>query len=469
MPFHIAPNGFVLTVSGMNADTIAAIASPPGRGAVALIRISGDHSLEIVRKIYRGCADLPPRSRFQHLGEIFDPQTGDVIDQVLMTHFPAPHSFTGEEVVEIGCHGGMLVTKAILDALYQSGAEPAQPGAFSQRAFLNGKIDLTQAEAIMDLISAKTELARRAANRQLRGGLGTEVESLRQNLIGLIAQVEAWIDFPEDDIDTDSQSALLARLDEILTRMDSLLATAEQGRFLREGVRTVIAGPPNAGKSSLLNLLLGFDRAIVNEAAGTTRDTIEEMINLNGFPIRLIDTAGIRDDGVSVEMEGILRSHNEIRQADLVLLVIDSSVSAEALQSIPIPQDNTRVMKILNKSDLPTHPDWKECHAESCTSISCLTGSGKDKVSAAIASLLSGETGAFATGDIVAINARHQHCLLTAESELAAARHKITGSESPEFIAVDLRSSLDAIGEIVGKTDIDEILSEIFSTFCIGK
>jgi len=451
----------------MKGSTIAAIASPPGQGAIALIRISGEMAVEISQKIFHQKLEKLWKPRYQHYGKIISPGEGVVIDEVLLTWFPAPHSFTGEDVVEIACHGGVVVTGSILELLLQSGADPAEPGEFSQRAFLNGKIDLTQAEAIMDLISAKTDLAMKAANQQLEGRLGKELESLRQQMISLIAQLEAWIDFPEDDIDTDSENALLDRLDKIAARIDALLATAEQGHFLREGIRTVITGPPNAGKSSLLNLLLGFDRAIVNETAGTTRDTIEEVINISGFPVRLIDTAGIRDSSDAIEKEGIQRSRGQIKNAELILLVIDSSEKADSLRSIDLPTE-TRTLTILNKSDLPTHPDWKNPPENSIT-LSCLSDSGKPGITAAISEILSGKKGQFNTANIVAINARHQHCLLSAKNELATARIKIANSESPEFAAMDLRSALDDIGEIIGKTDIEEILDEIFSTFCIGK
>ena len=451
----------------MKANTIAAIASPPGQGAVALIRISGGDAVAVSRKIFRQNANHDWKPRYQYFGKIIDPVDQSIIDEVLLTWFPAPHSFTGEDVVEIGCHGGVIVTRAILEALLRAGAEPAEAGEFSQRAFLNGKIDLTQAEAIMDLISAKTDLAMKAANRQLEGRLGKDLESLRQDLIGLIAQLEAWIDFPEDDIDTDSAKALLHRLDRINARITALLATAEQGHFLRDGIRTVIAGPPNAGKSSLLNLLLGFDRAIVNETAGTTRDTIEEVINISGFPVRLIDTAGIRDSRDEIENEGIARSRGQIKNAELILLVIDSAENAEVLKNIELPEE-TKTLTILNKSDLPAHPDWENRPSNSIA-LSCLSDSGKSELTAAISEILSGKDSPFDTANPVAINARHQHCLLTAQSELEQARDKIAAADSPEFAALDLRSALDSIGEIIGKTDIEEILGEIFSTFCIGK
>ena len=258
----------------MNRATIAAIATPPGMGAVALLRLSGADAFAIAARVFSGRSQALWEPRRQHFGRIVAPD-GSVIDEVLLTSFPGPGSFTGEDVVEIACHGGVIVTNEILGVLLSAGAEPAGPGEFSERAFLNGKIDLTRAEAIMDLISARTDLAMKAAGEQLSGRLGAEIERIRLDFIGLLAHLEAYIDFPEEDIDPDSSSELQARAAGVLAKLEKLLATADQGRILREGIRTVICGAPNAGKSSLLNRLLGFDRAIVNDVAGTTRDTIE--------------------------------------------------------------------------------------------------------------------------------------------------------------------------------------------------
>ncbi|MDF1859974.1 MAG: tRNA uridine-5-carboxymethylaminomethyl(34) synthesis GTPase MnmE [Verrucomicrobiales bacterium] len=448
----------------MNQDsTIAAIATPPGMGAVGLIRVSGPTATSIVGKSFsgRGVAKWVPRK--QHLGRIVD-EKGAVVDEVLVCYFPEPASFTGEDVVEIACHGGIVVTKKILTTLFKAGASPADPGEFSQRAFLNGKIDLTQAEAIMDLISARTDLAARAANEQLSGRLGNTLQELRQELISLIAHIEAYIDFPDEDIDPDSSEALVGRAQKIINSVNQLLATADQGKILREGIRTVIAGAPNAGKSSLLNVLLGFDRAIVNEEAGTTRDTIEEVINLEGIPIRLIDTAGIRDGGEAIEKEGIQRSLAQIENAELILLVIDSSASDVVSDSIQFPE-NARVLQILNKADLPRHSDWKSGNA---FSISCHSPEAPELLRKHLYDFLVDE-GAINTSSLTAINTRHQHCLARARSELEKGIENLKAGESPEFVAMDLRAALDAIGDVIGRTDVEEILGEIFSTFCIGK
>jgi len=448
----------------MNESTIAAVASPSGTGAISLLRISGADAAGVAERVFRGRVRGEWEPRMQHFGRIVEAE-GTVVDEVLLTWFPAPRSFTGEDVVEIACHGGVLVTRRVLDVLLAAGAEPARPGEFSERAFLNGRLDLTQAEAIMDLISAQTDLAAKAAREQLQGRLGAELERIRQELLALIAHVEAYIDFPDEDIDPDSMESMLERLDGAIASVDGLLATADQGRILREGLRTVICGAPNAGKSSLLNVLMGFDRAIVNETAGTTRDTIEEVINLEGIPVRLVDTAGIRKGGESIEREGIERSRAQVANAELILLVIDASAGAEQLDSLDLPE-GARVVRLLNKSDLETHPDWRD--TEEGVSVSCLAPDAaatlRDHLYQRIVS-----GGTFDTANPVAINARHRHCLLTGRESLETARRHLAEGESVEFVSVDLRVGLDALGEVIGKTDVEEILGEIFSTFCIGK
>lgn len=447
----------------MHDTTIAAIASPPGVGAVALIRVSGPEAVEISSRVFAGRKPARWIPRMQHWGR-FVGMDGEGIDEGLLTYFPAPKSFTGENVVEIACHGGILVTRRILEALFQAGAEPADPGEFSQRAFLNGKIDLTQAEAIMDLISARTDLAIRAAGEQLAGVLGREMESIRQDFIALLAHVEAYIDFPEEDIEPDSVERLVGAMDGILARLDHLLSTADQGRILREGVRTVICGPPNAGKSSLLNRLLGFDRAIVSDQAGTTRDTIEEFINLKGIPLRLVDTAGIREGAGEIEVEGIERTRAQIAGAELILHVVDASESRAAVEEIE-PPAGARLMRVLNKSDLPCHPDWA---GEEGFPVSCLGAGSIEGFREHLFDVLAAGSG-LASANLAAINARHQSCLKNARRDLLVAKQLIESGESPEFVASSLHAALEAVGEVIGRTDIEEILGEIFSRFCIGK
>jgi tRNA modification GTPase len=447
----------------MNRSTIAAIATPPGMGAVALLRLSGADAFAIAERVFRGRPAAKWAPRRQHFGRIVAAD-GCVVDEVLLTGFPAPASFTGEDVVEIACHGGIIVTKRILEVLLEAGAESAGPGEFSERAFLNGKMDLTRAEAIMDLISAQTDLAMKAAGEQLSGRLGDEIERIRLDLVGLLAHLEAYIDFPEEDIDPDSSGELQARAAEVLAKVETLLATADQGRILREGIRTVICGAPNAGKSSLLNCLLGFNRAIVNEAAGTTRDTIEELINLRGIPLRLVDTAGLREGLEAVEREGIERSRAQIAGAELVLLVIDSGAGADTLEKTSLP-GSAKIVRILNKSDLPRHPDWA---GEEGFAVSCLDEASVDALRDHMYDTITAGT-TLGTGNLVSINVRHQHCLIRARGDLEKAIAMLAEGVSPEFVAMDLRAALDAVGDVVGRTDIEEILGEIFSQFCIGK
>lgn len=448
----------------MNRSTIAAVATPPGTGAIALIRVSGPMALTVASKVFAGgtsTGDCKPR--VQRFGRILDAD-GSFIDEVLLTVFQGPHSFTGEDVVEITCHGGVVVTRRVIEALLAAGAEPAAPGEFTERAFLNGKMDLTQAEAIMDIISAQTDLALKAAGEQLSGRLGREIETIRMDLIGLLAHLEAYIDFPEEDIDPDSMTTLLDRVGSVDRRISALLATADQGRILREGIRTVICGAPNAGKSSLLNRLLGYERAIVNQAAGTTRDTIEEMVNMRGLPLRLIDTAGLRDVDEAVEREGIERSRAQIAAAELVLHVVDGSRNAVGVEYPEVPP-HARLIRILNKSDLPIHPDWDGAEG---FPLSCLDENSVEHLRGRIFDLIIEGT-PLASANLVAINSRHQYCLKRALEEVTRARQGLEEGISPEYVAMELRSALDAVGDVVGRTDIEEILGEIFSQFCIGK
>ena len=320
----------------MTSETIAAVATPFGEGAIAMLRLSGSNALEIAKQVCRlpggELTNLPPRRlrRAQLLST-----DGSVLDDVLVSVHRAPASYTGEDLVEITCHGGILVTRRALDALLSAGARAAEPGEFTQRAFLNGKMDLTQAEAVMDLISAQTDLALRAASEQLAGRLGQRVNGLREDLLSLVAHIEAYIDFPDEDIDPDTGAALFVRFDAGLAALDALLATAGQGRILREGVRTVIYGEPNVGKSSLLNALVGHERAIVSEIPGTTRDTVEEFINLRGLPLRLIDTAGLRETADPVENAGIARTKDTLARADLALRLVDASQPPPRAVDVP--------------------------------------------------------------------------------------------------------------------------------------
>lgn len=447
-------------------ETIAAIATPPGQGAIALIRLSGANAFSIARSVFlskttKKTHDREPfRPRVAHFGVISD--HGTVLDEVLLTAFRAPASFTGEDVVEIACHGGSLVTRRILELLLRSGASSAAPGEFTRRAFLNGKLDLTQAEAVMDIIGAQSDLALKAAARQLEGRLGNWIRSFHSELLDLLAHVEAYIDFPEEDISPDTGDAMLGRMREKMADLERLLATAHQGRVLRAGVRTVLSGPPNVGKSSLLNLLLGFDRAIVSAVPGTTRDTLEEAIMVQGWPLRLVDTAGLRDSADALEQAGILRAQEQRNQADLVLVVFDGALSAPA----PLPEQDARMLWVLNKADLVEHPSWR---GVSAVRISCVSQRGLADLETAVVGKLQQILGQSEAENDVTINARHHECLKRSSDFLKAAEAAFINKLPPEFVAEELRASLAAAGEVVGRADTEDLLGRIFSTFCIGK
>lgn len=439
--------------------TIAAIASPPGMGAVSIIRLSGPRALEIAKEALGG-ARLPA-ARFAGLRRVKD-DGGRIIDEGVMLTFTGPASYTGEDVVEFTGHGGVVVTRKVLERFLELGAAPAGPGEFTQRAFMNGRMDLTQAEAVMDLISAQTSLALRSANEQLEGRLGKGCEKIRATLLGATAHLEAYIDFPEEDIDPEVGEGLCRTLQGELDKICSLLATADQGRILREGVRTVIYGKPNVGKSSLLNRLLGYQRAIVSAREGTTRDTIEEVVNLRGIPLRLIDTAGVRESDDEIEQEGIAMTRGQVARADLVLVVRDlSEPRGEFLTDF---EEGARSLEILNKSD-GEHESWADYQG---IRISCESGEGFEGLERAIAELLSLDEAHW--GDhSVAVNARHQACLQRAREALGRAIESMRAGEEPELTSLDLREALTAVGEIAGVVDTEEILGEIFGNFCIGK
>lgn len=442
--------------------TIAAIATPPGMGAVSLLRVSGPNAIAVADAATGGQAS-PLSPRTSHYCRIKD-SSGQTLDDGLLTIFRGNSSYTGEDSIEFTGHGGVLVTREVLGRFLECGAIAAGPGEFTQRAFLNGKLDLTQAEGVMDLISAQTRLSLRAARSQLEGTLGRRTTEARDQLLETLAHLEAWIDFPEEDIDPQTGVLLRGRVSAVLAVVDSLLATADQGRVLREGVRTVIFGEPNVGKSSLLNRLLGFERAIVSDIAGTTRDTIEEVVNLHGIPLRLVDTAGVRAASDRIEAEGIQRTVRQIEAADLLLEIADAS-QPRPTEAI-LPASDIKRLQVLNKTDLGEHPSWVGIEA---VRLSCTSGEGFDRLSNAIRDALH-----FSEADwgehAVAINARHQASLQLARTALLAALELLDDlSNDTELAAIDLREALDALGEIPGRVDTEDLLGVIFSSFCIGK
>jgi len=449
------------------ADTIAAISTAFGEAAISVLRVSGPQAFGIAEKVFRGVAavnELKPR--YQHYGRIVDAADA-TIDSVLLCLFKGPASYTGEDVVEISGHGGILVTRRIYDLLLAQGARAAEAGEFTQRAFLNGKMDLTQAEAVMDLIHAQSELALKAASQQLEGRLGHEAEQLREDLIGLVAHLEAYIDFPEEDIDPDTGAAMVARMEGLVARLQALLDTADHGRILRSGARTVICGEPNVGKSSLLNLLTGVDRAIVSPQAGTTRDTIEEMLHIHGLPFRLVDTAGLREHTSDfIEATGMERTRKELERADVIIEVVDGSQEKSAAQRVELPAGvEQKHLLVLNKADQGVHESWT---TEIAIKLSCKTGEQLETLRLAMKDKVWSGAGA-SSAQLVAINARHQHCFMTAKDAMQRAAAAMQEGLAPEFVAVDVREALQAVGEVTGRVDVEEILGVIFSRFCIGK
>ncbi len=443
--------------------TIAAIATAAAPAAVGLLRISGPQAINIADAMTGGKASRAPERHARLC--VVRSDRGEMIDETLLTVFRAPRSYTGEDVCEFAGHGGMLVMRSLLDRALACGATLAGPGEFTQQAFLHGKLDLTQAEGVMDLISAQTHFALRAAHEQRQGKLGQQTEQARDQLVECIAHIEAYIDFPEEDISPEVGAALERRLQDIALTLGKLLATADRGRILREGVRTVIFGAPNTGKSSLLNRLLGFERAIVSQTAGTTRDSIEESVNVGGLLLRLTDTAGMREQTFDlIEKEGMRRSEELRAQADLVLALFDAS--EEKPPTLPQPaHPHQHVLVILNKIDSGEHPSWKETSA---LRISCLHGSGFDALEEALKTTLMHQS--LDEGQsLVSINARHQDCLHRAQQSLHTALSQLQRGEDLTLVSIELREAMDALGEISGKIDSDDILGVIFSRFCIGK
>jgi len=454
-------------------DTIAAIATPLGEGGLAVIRISGAQAIVIADKSFLavGKNSTKPSAAPTHTiqyGKII--RGGKVIDEVLLAVLRAPRTFTREDTVEISCHGGILSAKLVLDTLLENGARLAEPGEFTRRAFLNGRIDLAQAEAVADLIHSRTELALAAANEQLAGKLSQRINRLRDDLMHTLAHVEAHIDFPDEDIAPDTKAQLLKRLENGIVFMDELLRTANEGQILRRGIRAAIVGRPNVGKSSLLNQLLGRDRAIVSPIAGTTRDTIEETANIRGLPVVFIDTAGLREARDEIEQEGVRRSRESLANAEFILQVLDASEPlTKADENVLAEFAGKKRILVRNKMDLP--PDLLVTrHPSLVTSVdvSCVSGRGIEALKDAIKELVwSGEIKAEMLQ--VMINSRHQDALNRARASTQMTIDALRGDATLELAAMDLRIAVNAVGEIIGKTATEDLLDSIFSQFCIGK
>jgi len=456
----------------MLSDTIAAISTPIGEGGLAVVRLSGPNSPAIAQRCFRpiGKSSLAPLDAPSHTLHYGHVHRGDkIIDEVMLAVLRAPRTFTREDMVEISCHGGVLPAKLVLDTLLEAGARLATPGEFTRRAFFNGRIYLTQAEAIADLIHSRTELALEAANEQLAGKLSKRIEKLRDEMVQTLAHIEAHIDFPDEDIAPDTREALIARLRHGISFMDELLQTAGEGQILRRGIRVAIIGRPNAGKSSLLNQLLGHERAIVSPIPGTTRDTIEETANIRGIPVVFVDTAGLREAHDQIEAEGIRRSHESLARAELVLHVLDASEPMASEDQARFDQlaGKKRII-VVNKIDLPCRLHFTAPPSTAVVELSCQTGVGLETLKERIKDAVwAGGVGSEMLQ--VMINSRHQEALQRARRHTSDAVDALARNETLELPAMDLRIATNAVGEIVGKTTTEDILDSIFSQFCIGK
>ena len=458
-------------------DTIAAIATARGEAGIGIVRVSGTLALTIAAEVFRSPRGVAPTELPTHTltyGHVVDTTASDeIIDEVLLGIMHAPKTYTGEDIVEFNCHGGTIPLTAVLDLVVKNGARIAEPGEFTKRAFLNGRLDLAQAEAVAELIASKTDLSRKIAVEALAGKLSDTVNGLNDRLAALLAEIEASIDFPEEDLDFMKVETQLESARAVQTDLTTLLETATEGRLITEGANVAILGKPNVGKSSLLNALVGMTRAIVTDIPGTTRDTVEEMINIGGIPLKLIDTAGIRHTDDVVEQHGVERSKAVQDRAELLLLMFDASqplndVDLELLKTA----QSSKAILILNKMDLPvvTSPTalLAHCPKKRVVETVILEGKGLDKLKATISEALLGGELVIGESPIVT-NARHQEALRRANEGLGYAIESLENGMPPDLIAVDLRISLDGLGDIVGKTTTEDILDRIFSQFCVGK
>ncbi len=456
-------------------DTITAISTPPGEGGIGIIRVSGKKSLEIVGEIFKSPGNIPVEitPRKVHYGYIVDPETSDRIDEVIVTFMKAPRSYTTQDVIEINCHGGPVVLKKVLDLVISCGARIAEPGEFTKRAFLGGRIDLAQAEAVMDMIRARTDESRRVAFSQLKGELSHLINQLREDLIEFLIQLEARIDFCEDDIAPLDPGFKLEQVDKIQEEIKRILENFEKGKIYREGIRASIIGPPNVGKSTLMNTLLGEERAIVTHIPGTTRDRIEETINLKGVPLILIDTAGLRKSDDLVESIGMEKTRESMKEADLILFMLDASEdNEENLMEILNFPDPEKSLLIMNKVDLGKNYPRKLIEgyfpADRIAEVSLKDRKNLEMLEEKIVNMVfSGKAGSAA--DVILSNARHRDALKRTARHLDNARNSIMENMPDDFITIDLKSALDSLGEIVGKVTVDDLLERIFSSFCIGK
>ena len=456
-------------------DTICAIATPIGEGGVAIIRISGEKALEIADKIFIGKnkKDIKEMKTYtMRYGVIVDLDTEEVIDDVILSYMKAPRSYTGENVIEINCHGGVVATNRVLNQIVKAGARLAEPGEFTKRAFLNGRIDLSQAEATMDIIKAKTELSMKSAMMQSRGALSKEIGELRKYLLNVLALIEYAVDFTEDDediVDDNLVSQIKEGISKTLSRINSLLKNADEGKIIRDGLNIVIVGKPNVGKSSLLNSLLREKRAIVTDIPGTTRDIIEEYINLEGIPIRITDTAGIRNTEDTVEKIGVERSKEKIEEADLIILMLDTSRELDDEDKVIIDSvKDKKYIALLNKVDLECKLSTEFISSlDRKIEISAKTGFGIENLKEEIKNLFF--NGEIDSESLIISNTRHKQALYRSLENCNLALEKINLNEYLDLISIYITSAMKALGEITGDELEEDLLNKIFSEFCVGK
>ncbi len=457
-------------------DTIAAIATPIGEGGISVVRLSGSKAIEIADRAFRGRNSLASvATHTAHFGRFVNSH-GDLVDDVVSTVFKQPHSYTGEDVVEVSCHGGMYLTKIILAELLDHGARMAEPGEFTKRAFLNGRIDLSQAEAVADLIKARTEAAQITSIQQLEGRLSSEIRILRERLINLVSLIELELDFVEEGLEFVTRSRITDEISVVEDRINSMIDSYGVGKIYREGVKVVLCGRPNVGKSSIFNMLLNSNRAIVTNIPGTTRDTIEESININGVIFTLNDTAGIRESDDTIENEGVLRTKAEIETADILLFIIDLSEGYTKTDSSIIENlagvRERKLMIIENKCDL-INGSYNEMissglRTREATIVSAKTGFGLETLREKLSSLSANGSG-LSDKSVIVTNIRHVNSLRDAHMNLEKAKLSLQGGCTGEFVALDLRATCNSLGEIIGEVTSDDILTNIFSKFCIGK
>lgn len=456
-------------------ETIAAISTPFGESGIGIVRISGFSAESIARKLFKSKSDQPHfiSHRF-HYGELIEPESGNPVDEVLIVLMKSPKTYTREDIVEIHCHGGYFILQKVLEIVLREGARMALPGEFTKRAFLNGRIDLTQAEAVVDLIRAKTQTSLEIANQQLRGSLYREMTELRSRLVERLALIEAHIDFPEEEIEPIAFRELEEDLKKTVCQMEEWIASYEEGKIFREGISCAIVGKTNVGKSSLLNVLLKEERAIVTPIPGTTRDVIEEVLNIYGIPVRLMDTAGLRKPADSIEQEGVRRAKERVVDSDFVLLMLDGSRALDDDDNEIFEEiKGKKKVIVLNKNDLSlkiTTEEVKRFFPEDpIISTSALKNEGIDDLKKTIYTSLVHRDVRATPEHLIVANIRHKTALIQVKDSLSNALKGLEEGTSLEFIAFEIRSALDAMGETVGETTTEEVLNRIFEQFCVGK